>query len=205
MSKKFIAIAAAVAVAVIALAGGTLAWLTSTDTVTNTFTVGNVEITLDEAAVNDAGEAIPSAARVKTNTYHIVPGAVFDKDPTVTVLAGSEACLVYVYVDNQLMANGTTYAALDIDTDNWAFVGTYPCLYKYCGTPCGIVAKSSSATVLPAVFEHITINGADLDNANTAALASQQVIVRAFAIQSDNLGSADPTALAWDALNIPTP
>ena len=34
---------------------GTLAYLTSTDTVTNTFTVGNVQIKLDEAKVNEEG------------------------------------------------------------------------------------------------------------------------------------------------------
>ena len=50
--------------------GGTLAWLTAkTDTVTNTFTVGDINIDLTET----------------TTDYKLVPGNTIAKDPTVTV------------------------------------------------------------------------------------------------------------------------
>lgn len=39
---------------------GTMAYLTSTDKVENTFTVGNVKITLDEAKVNTDGTPVNS-------------------------------------------------------------------------------------------------------------------------------------------------
>ena len=45
----------------------TMAYLTSQDSVNNTFTVGKVEITLDEAQVNDYGVPTDPAARVKAH------------------------------------------------------------------------------------------------------------------------------------------
>ena len=64
---------------------GTLAYLTGTDTVNNTFTVGNVKITLDEAKVTTDGTPVEGADRVKANEYHLLPGHTYTKDPTVTV------------------------------------------------------------------------------------------------------------------------
>ena len=73
---------------------GTMAYLTSTDTVTNTFTVGKVEIKLDEAKVTADGIPVESAARVTENSYKLMPGNTYTKDPTVTVKAGSEESYV---------------------------------------------------------------------------------------------------------------
>lgn len=64
--------------------GGTLAWLTDkTDAVTNTFTVGDINITLTETK----------------REYKILPGVNIPKDPKVTVLKDSEACWLFVKVD----------------------------------------------------------------------------------------------------------
>jgi len=72
---------------------GTMAYLTSTDTVTNTFTVGKVEIKLDETDVTD-----PNGPRVKANSYKLMPGTTYTKDPTVAVLKGSEESYVRMKV-----------------------------------------------------------------------------------------------------------
>ena len=72
---------------------GTMAYLTSTDTVTNTFTVGKVEIKLDETDVTN-----PTGPRVKANSYKLMPGTTYTKDPTVTVKAGSEESYVRMKV-----------------------------------------------------------------------------------------------------------
>lgn len=72
---------------------GTMAYLTSTDTVTNTFTVGKVEIKLDETDVTN-----PNGPRVKANSYKLMPGTTYTKDPTVTVLKGSEDSYVRMKV-----------------------------------------------------------------------------------------------------------
>lgn len=76
---------------------GTLAFLTSTDKVENTFTVGSVNITLDEAKVDTAGK-VNGNDRVKANEYHLLPGHTYTKDPTVTVKNGSESAYVRMKV-----------------------------------------------------------------------------------------------------------
>ena len=68
---------------------GTMAYLTDSKDVKNTFTVGNVSIDLDEAKVNTDGTVVTGADRVKTNSYKLLPGHTYTKDPTVTVLAPS--------------------------------------------------------------------------------------------------------------------
>ena len=79
---------------------GTIAYLTSQKSITNTFTVGNVEITLDETDVDENGEPVidPDTQNpIRTeegNEYHLIPGERFIKDPTITVLAGSEESYV---------------------------------------------------------------------------------------------------------------
>ena len=77
---------------------GTLAFLTSTDEVKNTFTVGSVNITLDEAKVKTDGTPVEGAARVKANEYHLLPGHTYTKGPTVTVKDGSESAYVRLKV-----------------------------------------------------------------------------------------------------------
>ena len=77
---------------------GTMAYLTSTDEVNNTFTVGNVKITLDEAKVSTDGTPVTPAERVKGNEYKLMPGHTYTKDPTVTVKDGSEESYVRMKV-----------------------------------------------------------------------------------------------------------
>lgn len=73
---------------------GTMAYLTDSKDVKNTFTVGNVAIKLDEAKVDEKGNLVKNqddtlADRVTQNEYKLLPGHTYTKDPTVTVLAPS--------------------------------------------------------------------------------------------------------------------
>lgn len=88
---------------------GTMAYLTSTDTVTNTFTVGKVEIKLDETDVTN-----PTGPRVTANSYKLMPGTTYTKDPTVTVKAGSEESYVRMKVT---FNNATKIIALCTDPE----------------------------------------------------------------------------------------
>lgn len=78
MKKKITAIFLCVALVAIAIVGASLAYFTDTKTAENTFTMGNVQIVLDETNVND-----PTGDRVTSNTYNTYPGAVVTKDPIV--------------------------------------------------------------------------------------------------------------------------
>ena len=90
MKKNKLLIPIMVLILVIGVVGGTLAWLTDkTETKVNTFTVGDINITLDET----------------TSVYKMVPGNTIDKDPSITVKCNSEKCYLFVKVDE----NGTTY------------------------------------------------------------------------------------------------
>ena len=104
--KKFALIAVCALLLVCVTIGATIAWLTSNDQVTNTFTVGKVAITLDEAKVDNAGKEITGegADRVKENEYHLLPGSSYDKDPTVHVEANSEDSYIFVQVTNDIAA-----------------------------------------------------------------------------------------------------
>lgn len=91
---------------------GTMAYLTSTDEVENTFTVGNVKIALDEAKVTTDGKPVEGAARVTENSYKLMPGHTYVKDPTVTVKAPS----VDSYVRMKVTFNNAA-AIIDLCTD----------------------------------------------------------------------------------------
>ena len=72
MEKKTLAMLLAVCLMATAVIGGSLAYFTDTDTKTNTFTVGKVDITLTEDKwVEDS---------------KIIPGATIDKNPTINLL-----------------------------------------------------------------------------------------------------------------------
>lgn len=93
---------------------GTMAYLTSTDEVNNTFTVGSVAITLDEAEVDENGTPVANADRVKSNEYKLLPGHTYTKDPTVTVEKGSESSYVRMKVT---FNNATQIIALCTDPE----------------------------------------------------------------------------------------
>ena len=93
---------------------GTMAYLTSTAKVENTFTIGKVEIKLDEAKVTADGIPVEGADRVTANSYKLMPGTTYTKDPTVTVLKGSEESYVRMKVT---FNNATKIIALCTDPE----------------------------------------------------------------------------------------
>lgn len=85
---------------VISTVFATMAFLTSQDTVKNTFTVGEVSITLDEKDTDNSQTNTTTSGRDKANEYHLLPSQTYKKDPTVHVATNSEDCFVYVKVTN---------------------------------------------------------------------------------------------------------
>lgn len=104
MKKKTLSIALVVALCAIAVTGMSLAYFQDSDSAANTFTVGSVDIKLDEAAVIKGQDNTWAAQndRVQANTYALVyPGAVLPKDPTVTNTGKNAAWIrVNVTFDN---------------------------------------------------------------------------------------------------------
>lgn len=114
--KKFALIAVCAALLVCVTVGATVAWLTSTAKVENTFTVGKVAITLDEAKVNPDGSYPEGTQRVNGNEYHLLPGQGYPKDPTVHVEANSEDSYIFVKVTSDINAIIETRGNYSIET-----------------------------------------------------------------------------------------
>lgn len=73
---------------------GTLAWFTAkTEPVVNIFTVGDIDLKLEETGASKAEKE-----EVFKKSYHFVPGEELQKDPSVTVKVGSEKCYVFIRV-----------------------------------------------------------------------------------------------------------
>lgn len=90
MKKKLLTLGLVAALSATAAIGGTLAYFTDTAEKTNTFTVGNVDIELDEPNWEDHG---------KEDATNVYPGQYLDKDPEVTNI-GKNPCFVRVSVSN---------------------------------------------------------------------------------------------------------
>jgi len=84
-ARKVLLLVLCLVLVVSATVMGTLAYLTDkTEKVVNTFTIGNIDITLDESKGLD---------------LKMVPGKTITKDPKATVLANSEKCYLFVKVE----------------------------------------------------------------------------------------------------------
>lgn len=176
---------------------GTMAYLTSQDSVTNTFTVGNVKITLDET---DVDNSTPNKDRDQANSYKLMPGHEYTKDPIVHVDANSDDCYLFVKVDNQIAAieDSANTVASQMAAKGWKAVDGQTGLYVYVGTTAGAaaplaVAAGSNVTV----FEKIKIANT-VDNTTLAGYANKTITVTAYAVQKD--GFEDKTAAQiWTA------
>ena len=100
MKKKSLALLLAIAIVVVGVVAGTVAWLTAqTTAVKNTFTTSDITIELTETT----GES-----------YKMIPGCTIGKDPKVTVKADSEACYLFVKLEeSKNFADFMTYEMAD--------------------------------------------------------------------------------------------
>lgn len=103
MKKKLMAIALAVCVVAVLAAGASLAYFTDkTEAANNTFTMGNVKITLDETDLTKDDDSRTAEGNTYTNLY---PGMEMVKDPIVHN-TGKNAAWVRVIVR---VANGAAF------------------------------------------------------------------------------------------------
>ena len=197
---------------------GTMAYLTSTDEVENTFTVGNVKITLDEAKVNTNGSPVEGADRVKANEYKLMPGHTYTKDPTIHVDAASEDCFIRAKVTltnaKEWIAIATKYADNKVENiikgtddniwwvsqpavDETANTVTYTFVYKNEShtDELGKRIWTSTDSKDLVLFNEIAIPGG-LTNDELKSVGASKITVVAEAIQADGFATAD---LAWEA------
>lgn len=199
---------------------GTMAFLTSTASVKNTFTVGSVKITLDEAKVTPDGKPVEGAARVAENSYKLMPGHTYTKDPTIHVDAASEDCFIRAKVTltnaKEWIAIATRYADNKVENiikgtnddiwwvsqpavDETANTVTYTFVYKNEShtDELGKRIWTSTDSKDLVLFDEIAIPGG-LTNDELAAVGSSKITVVAEAIQADGF---ETEAAAWAAFD----
>ncbi len=200
---------------------GTLAYLTSQDQVTNTFTVGSVSITLDEQDVdNDTnkadnltyGEGESAVVRDKANSYKLLPGHQYDKDPIVHVDSDSEDCYLFVVVKNEIAAiesnaEGDKTVADQIAENGWNEVGTTEdgILYVYGAAENPTAVEGGENKTVFATFK---IDGDKVVNVpegetlpegkiDLSAYENLTIVVTAYAVQVDGFED-DAAADIWN-------
>ena len=221
-TKKILALALATVMLVSATVAVTVAYLTSTDSVTNTFAVGKVKITLDELPVDLAGvpsiegtdgfEPIPEEdidtfeeraayeGRKKLNDYKLIPGHEYVKDPIVHVDENSEKCYLFVTIVNEIeeIENEDETVLSQMDAKGWVEFtdANGNKVFKY-ENP---VDPAEEDVVLDIeVFERFVIaDDADLkfDATGNSAYAGETIVVTAYAVQFDGFATAEE---AWNA------
>ncbi len=204
---------------------GTLAYLTDTEAVENTFTVGRVGIFLDEAVVNEDGKAVlesggttldtdqlKNAKRTeKGNAYHLLPGHTYVKDPTVHIDPKSEAAYYRMIVtvsfetalSDENLAKSLDGIFTGYDVTKWALGGNKKIVsddkksitYEYRYHTTVANQDEKNAVALEPLFTRIVVPG-ELTNAQLAVFGQMKIDIVAHAIQADGFATADQ---AWAA------
>lgn len=192
MKKSLITMVAALALVGVVGAGATLAYLTdTTEVVTNTFTMGKVDI--------DLTEETPDGTVTGNEYKDLTPGEIKLKNPQITVKAGSKACYVFAKVENTTKgkviilgtnAKGEDVVPVDqdeaIESFGWKKLDTNV-YYKE-------VPASEKDNVLD-VFRNVKISETvDENGKNENANLEGKIEITAYAIQLDGIGTAEE---AW--------
>ena len=185
--------------------GGTLAYLMDTsEEVTNTFTVGDIDIELKEHSLVNGNLSENEVTANIANTYKVLPGTTQPKDPFVRFVKDSEACWLFVKITetNNTVSNKTyKYVTYDVDTPAWTEVAT------------GVYGRKLTAAEAKKDTEYkilrnneVTYNENLTKGELTVANTNKPVLTfQAYAIQSEGLklNGVDVTtaADAWTVLN----
>lgn len=193
-SQKAIIVSLLLAVIAAMTISPTLSWLSDTsDSVVNTFAGGAISIKLDEALVDANGKTVEgdSAQRVLENSYKYIPGAVLDKDPTVTVLKGSEECYVFMCVDNEL----NDLFTINYDTTSWLKVASNGNKTVYIYNSSINALMTDNDVVLNPIFTTITVSQ-DLTSQDVEEIGQKTVTATAYAVQAANIDRDEAINLA---------
>ncbi len=178
MKKKMILILAS-AVLVLAIGvGGTLAYLTAQSTVTNTFSIGNVALTLEETGATFS-DGVGSKAYA-----NVVPGQTVTKDPKVTVTSGSEDCYLFVEVVKNDPTSLLIYTSNLTEANGWAAVSAGDRV---------VFSREVLKGATPRAFELIKDNEIKMSTDLTNGSTIPSLAFKAYAVQKLGLTAAE----AW--------
>ena len=193
--KKRKTIIAAVVLLLVFVVGRAVAYFTDTESVTNTFTIGNVDITLTEPNWDDADDNnnnVPDAAESKT------PGQKIAKDPTITNVGTNDA-FVFAKVEAACTTDVSPAAPKEIFTytvksgwylmtDNACSGGKTTKIYAYgSDTSMTRLAKDGKAVL----FDEVIVNP-EITGEEQGLTGNKDIVVTGYAIQADGIDTVDP-------------
>ena len=174
MKKKSLALLLAIALVVVGVVAGTVAWLTDK---TPSFTTSDINIELKETK----------------NNFQMIPGWNIEKDPKVTVKAGSEAC--YLFVKLEKSTNFDTFMTYEM-ADGWEALPEAPGVYYR-----EVAAATADTTFAVLKDNQVTVKGT-VTKAQMNALTADTyptLTVTAYASQLyKNNTEKFTAAAAWD-------
>lgn len=191
VNVKLLAAVLALALVFGGVIGGTVAWLIAKpDPVVNTFTYGDIDISLDETDTKKDNDNDPN-----TNDYDMMPGQPITKDPIVTVKTGSEDMWLFVKLEKS--DNFDDFMTYNVDP-SWAVLEGVDGVYYRHITAAEVAEKDMKIHVLEndtvTVKEEVTkemLNALDPDGEEAKY---PTLTVTAYAVQSaGNATAAD----AW--------
>lgn len=204
---------------------GTLAWLIAETTpVVNTFSYGDIDLELEETETDEKGNPVDKDGdgpdkTTAGNYYEMIPGKEYLKDPTVTVLAGNEACWLFVKLEEKDGSNATykfgDYLEYDVaDDDNeWtalqengaALKGIY---FRFVGedtdnTEIVYEILEGNTIKVKDTVDKAMLNALDKNGQDTAA-TYPSLSITAYAVQYSGFEATDSSveqmnAAAWKA------
>lgn len=207
--KKQIAFIVSIFLVLIASITLTIAFLSDKEQSENVFTVGKVSITLEESLVDTKGNKISGEEGVNNNTYHLLPGKTYTKDPRVTIKSGSEEAYVRMFVTINNIAEIETITNEEFlpeeyitgwDKEIWPCVNvkdnndnTYTYEFRYHK----VVNGEKGKVELEPLFESFTVPSY-LDNEDLEQITDLKITVVANATQAKGFADAES---AWNAFN----
>jgi len=191
-SVKLMAVVVVVALLIGGAIGGTIAWLTDeTDEIVNTFTIGNINIDLAETE-NDADGDNDEL----TNSYKMIPGQIITKDPKVTVAAGSEACWLFVKIEES--GNFDDFMTYTI-ADGWtALDGVAGVYYR---EQVDLSAQGAVAATYSVLKNDQVVVSEDVTKGDMDSLTGQPLPTLTFSAYAVQKAGFNTAALAWAELN----
>jgi len=188
MKIKIISLALVAILMVGGLVGGSFAWLSDeTDPVKNVFTAGDIEITLAETEGTENAQG--------DREFKMIPGETIAKDPLVTVLANSEACWLFVEIEES--ADLDNYITYGVATGWTALPDVDGVYYREVASDAADQEFQVLAGDIVTVIN--TVDADDLAAVNEGE-AEVDLTFTAYAIQKSGMADA---ATAWAALNPP--
>ena len=204
--KKNKTFLAAIVLLLLFVVGGAVAYFTDTDSATNTFTIGSVDIDLVENnwSTTDANNNnIPDAAE------NLMPGQTVPKDPVIRNLSTSNTAYVFAKVEVPCTTEATPQEIFTYTTNTgWTELssaqvactsgGNATHVYYYgSNDTLTVLAKAADAsTPTPtstAVFSSVTLRSTL--TGNEGLTGNKNIVVTGYGIQTDGLASTTPASV----------